>query len=623
MAGGIFNQAGFAEGDLVRGRTLARRAIAVVVSMAMMFVMVPVAAASTSSAGTGVENGLRYEVNADGTATITSCAGATSTSLTIPGEIGGHTVTCLGYMSLNGVNVSKLTLPSTLVCVGMTNTSAIGAVVYEQIGLVGSQLSEISFDGSNDNLAIVDNVLYTADMKTLVYYPGLGEVSNPDFVVPDGVEEIAGNAMNSAVLLHSVHFPSSFKLIYRNCFLNSLRLTSVTVDAANPYLSSDDGVLYNKDKTALIAYPCNKEGKEFVVPDNVTTFSYGAIRRQKHLERVEIGSGVTNLNSSLVECPLLKEISIDSANTSLVVKDGIVYSKDLKTLLAYPMAKETQRFEVPGDVTKIDDYALCGCKIAVVVVPSTVKKLHWSNFWSKDIGAVYVSNTSQREVLLKNINPNTNNPNRIFVSEAVTGVIEAKVDELPEAGEKVNVSTATGKVSFKVLAAPGVKAAQGLDTMAGSKRTATGRARIIYCRAAKNGTIKAKKIRLHDSINGFCDYSVTEVASRAFKDRKDVKAVVLANVVKVNFSAFQGCRNLKAVSLGASLSSLGRSAFQGCKALKSVKIASSKLRAGKVGAAAFKGTPRSLVIKAPKAKLGSYKGLMRKAGASKAKFARI
>ena len=59
-------------------------------------------------------------------------------------------------------------------------------------------------------------------------------------------------------IIHSCGFykgkAKDIKGIAYNAFDSSQKIVAVNVDAENPYLTSEDGILYNKDKTALFVY---------------------------------------------------------------------------------------------------------------------------------------------------------------------------------------------------------------------------------------------------------------------------------------------------------------------------------------------------------------------------------
>lgn len=63
-----------------------------------------------------------------------------------------------------------------------------------------------------------------------------------------------------------------------NLFMGANGLRSINVDPDNQYFSSDNGVLYNKNKTNLIGYPRNKLDSIFNMPDTVEKISNSSIR---------------------------------------------------------------------------------------------------------------------------------------------------------------------------------------------------------------------------------------------------------------------------------------------------------------------------------------------------------
>jgi len=73
-------------------------------------------------------------------------------------------------------------------------------------------------------------------------------------------------------------------------------LTSIIVDASNTVYSSQDGVLYNKDRTVLIEYPYGKSGG-FTIPDSVTSIGDYAFFNCSGLTSVTIPDSVTSIGS--------------------------------------------------------------------------------------------------------------------------------------------------------------------------------------------------------------------------------------------------------------------------------------------------------------------------------------
>jgi len=71
--------------------------------------------------------------------------------------------------------------------------------------------------------------------------------------------------------LTNVTIPNSVTSIWDGVFGNCKSLTAVNVEADNPAYSSVDGVLFNKNQTALIQYPAGKAESQYTIPNSVTS----------------------------------------------------------------------------------------------------------------------------------------------------------------------------------------------------------------------------------------------------------------------------------------------------------------------------------------------------------------
>lgn len=87
-------------------------------------------------------------------------------------------------------------------------------------------------------------------------------------------------------------------------------------------------------------------------------------------------------------------------------------------------------------------------------------------------------------------------------------------------------------------------------------------------------------------------------------------------VTAINNKAFKNNKTIKKLTIPSSVTKIGKQAFYGCSKLKTITIHSSKLKSKNVGAKAFKGIYKKAVIKVPKAKLKTYKKLLKAKGVS-------
>ena len=84
--------------------------------------------------------------------------------------------------------------------------------------------------------------------------------------IPDSVTSIEGGAFNNCNSLPSVNIPDSVNSIGDTAFDSCDSLAVINVASGNNTYSSENGVLYNKNRTVLMRYPGGKKGS-FTIPD--------------------------------------------------------------------------------------------------------------------------------------------------------------------------------------------------------------------------------------------------------------------------------------------------------------------------------------------------------------------
>lgn len=81
----------------------------------------------------------------------------------------------------------------------------------------------------------------------------------------------------------------------------------------------------------------------------------------------------TFASSGSVSLTNLVEILVDENNPSYCSKEGVLFSKDMSTLIAYPLGKKDNSYVIPDYVTSIEDDAFCGCTyLTEIVIPDSV-----------------------------------------------------------------------------------------------------------------------------------------------------------------------------------------------------------------------------------------------------------
>ena len=95
-------------------------------------------------------------------------------------------------------------------------------------------------------------------------------------------------------------------------------LTAIHVAEGNTAYSSEDGVLFNKDKTTLVCYPIGKTETTYTVPATVTMIETSAFMNCTALTLVTLPEGLTNIsNRSFEGCAALAQINLPNSLTDM------------------------------------------------------------------------------------------------------------------------------------------------------------------------------------------------------------------------------------------------------------------------------------------------------------------
>ncbi len=153
---------------------------------------------------------------------------------------------------------------------------------------------------------------------------------------------------------------------------SSFLVEEIKVSRNNKYFSSKDGVLYNKKKTKLIAYPGGKKTAKFTIPSSVKTVGDNSFAWHGYLKNVTFTKNVKKIGeNAFTDCYKLSSINIPKNIT--VIDDSAFYRCENVTKLTINANKNL----------KIGDYAFSHLiKIKTLKVPKVSGKGVFSG-WSK------------------------------------------------------------------------------------------------------------------------------------------------------------------------------------------------------------------------------------------------
>lgn len=169
----------------------------------------------------------------------------------------------------------------------------------------------------------------------------------------EGLKKIGKSAFKNCRSLTKVNLPSTVTSINNAPFRGCESLKSIKVESKNKNYKSEpnkrdgsDHVLFNKNKSVIIAYPASSREVQYDIPDSVTVISDWAFCECKKLNRITIPDSVHEIGEgAFCNCVLLDEV------------------------------------EIPDSVSVLDDCVFRGCtSLEKVVIPNSVTDLGWGLF---------------------------------------------------------------------------------------------------------------------------------------------------------------------------------------------------------------------------------------------------
>ncbi|WP_400219631.1 leucine-rich repeat protein, partial [Methanomethylophilus alvi] len=249
------------------------------------------------------------------------------------------------------------------------------------------------------------------------------------------------------------------------------------------------------------------------------------------LTSVVIGNGVTSIGSyAFSGCTSLASIVVSEGNTAYCSVDGVLFSKDMKTLVQYPAGRPDDSYIIPDGVTSIGQYAFRGCTSLVsVTIPDGVTSIG-SNAFSGCTSLVSVT-----------------------IPDSVTSIGD---EAFYRCSSLTSVTLPDGVTSL------GSNAFSGCSSLASitipDSVTSIGQYAFYRCTSLVSVTIPD---------------SVTSIGQYAFEGCTSLVSVTIPDsVTSIGQYAFEGCTSLVSVTIPDSVTSIGQYAFQGCSSLTSVVI---------------------------------------------------
>lgn len=164
--------------------------------------------------------------------------------------------------------------------------------------------------------------------------------------LPHTLKTINANAFTPSKIT-SITVPKETDNILDGAFSQMNKLTEINVEAGNPKYSSEDGILYETRSTGkyIKAYPYAKPGTTFTVPTGTYGVALNAFAKHPTLTTINLPASIQDLPTSeeangFTGASALTAIKVDPSNGIYKDIDGVVLTKDGKTLVTYPYKRD-------------------------------------------------------------------------------------------------------------------------------------------------------------------------------------------------------------------------------------------------------------------------------------------
>lgn len=132
----------------------------------------------------------------------------------------------------------------------------------------------------------------------------------------NSVASIDSEAFYVCCNLKEITIPAGVTYIDPYAFMLCISMDKITVDEDNTEYSNDeDGVLFNKDKTALLLYPAGSKRTSYTIPDSVKTIGPFAFVYCNDLKTLIIPGSVEKISMAASYCCLNLE--------DIIISDGV------------------------------------------------------------------------------------------------------------------------------------------------------------------------------------------------------------------------------------------------------------------------------------------------------------
>ncbi len=311
--------------------------------------------------------------------------------------------------------------------------------------------------------------------------------------IPEGVTEIEARAFSGSIRLQFIALPESLRLIGPGTFSMCTYLREVRLPAGLARIGEQ------------AFFGCARLGS-ISIPDSVTFIGAGAF----------------------AGCTAIGAFRVGSGSRSFTAPDGVIYTKDLTTLVACPGAMASLR--IPDGVRAVADEAFTGCTgLMAIELPEGLAAIGREAFCRTDLRKLRIPDSVTE-----------------IGSKAFYGCANLTGATLPGGLSGLSGMLFGGCGSLQDIVIPPGAVSIGPKAFAN-------------CRSLRRAELPQGLAEIGEGAFSVC----LELAEIALPD----------SLAAIGADAFMGCRSLREIRIPRGVQAIGERAFEGCSQLNAIRVA--------------------------------------------------
>jgi hypothetical protein len=322
----------------------------------------------------------------------------------------------------------------------------------------------------------------------------------------------------------------------------------------------------------------------------VTGIEWVAFTDCHDLTSVTIPNSIISIgDDAFTYCRSLATINIAGENTNYCSVDGVLFDKNMTTLIRYPAGKVGATYTIPNGVTNIGNGAFYDCNgLTSVTIPNSVTNIGRSAFYSC---------SSLKSITI----PESVTSIDVFAFGSCTSLTSIDISN--------GITNISNDVFFGCKSLTSITIPNSITSIGNS---AFGSCNNLTSITIPNGVTSIGKeafkfcvgltsIRIPESVTNIGDYAfsncsslvsinipegVSSIGEGTFYSCSNLRTIDISeNVISIGVRAFEDCNKLETINIPKNVTGIGERVFYGCSGLISVSIPYSVTN---IGNAAFR-----------------------------------